>query len=411
MQSAAIVRVFTARSSCALARNRSIALTLAFLLLVAHLQRLRAEDHVDYRYGYYKENDGRMEINTHGVLFDATLKEGLLAVNGELVYDAVSGATPIGIAPPYKLIFDNTFGLITGNTNDTSVPVTRIKDDVRQAGSISLPLTLGVHTLTPQFAYSEENDYKSTGAALNYALLLNDKNTTLTCGWAHTWDRVKDVRVGGVYKDKSGDDFLIGINQLLGPKSVLSVNLTYGQAYGMLDDPYRAIGSLDPILIYGGPQDIPASFEQRPQFREKIIGRVSLTQFITPANASVEAAYRFYHDNYDINAHTVDLAWYQKIGKHVILSPNLRYSYQSAASFYTEMLTSFAAAPRFYSSDYRLSEMQTLAVGLNLTVKATEWLSVDLNYKYYTLRGLDGVTSQTAYPSANIAAVGFRINF
>jgi len=52
MQSAAIVRVFTARSSCALARNRSIALTLAFLLLVAHLQRLRAEDHVDYRYGY-----------------------------------------------------------------------------------------------------------------------------------------------------------------------------------------------------------------------------------------------------------------------------------------------------------------------------------------------------------------------
>ena len=157
--------------------------------------------------------------------------------------------------------------------------------------------------------------------------------------------------------------------------------------------------------------------ERRPDHREKFIARVSITQFLTPVNASVEGAYRLYYDTFGIAAHTIELAWYQKIGKRVVLSPNFRYYYQTAADFYYEILPGnpvtdpASPVPRYFSPDYRLSKLQSIAVGLNATVKATKWLALDATYKRYVMEGLDGVTSQSAYPSANVFTLGGRIIF
>jgi len=394
----------TAKRSAA--RKTSSALALALLLQLLQMQRVRAEDQIAYRYEYYKEDDGRIEVQTHSMLFDVTLKEGLVSIAGEYVHDAVSGATPSGAPPPNQWYYP--FGSV-GNTNSSSVPLQHM-EDTRNAGSLQMPITLGINTITPQFAYSEESDYKSTGAALNYSLALYEKNTTLTFGWAHTWDQVLDAQPVRQWQDKSGDDFLIGCNQLLGPKTVLGVNFTYGMANGYLNDPYRlTFGVNDPQYFVSDPSGGP---EQRPDYRDKYIIRAAITQFITPVNASVEGAYRFYHDTYGIDAHTVELAWYQKIGKHVVLSPMFRYYYQSQANFYYEILPdTYATAPAEFSPDWRLSKMETFTAGLNLSVKASKWLTFDAGYKRYITQGLDGITSQTAYPSANVFTVGARVNF
>ena len=50
---------------------------------------------MDYRYGNYREDDNRMFIETHGLLFDTTLKEGLLSLKGELVRDADGSLTRV----------------------------------------------------------------------------------------------------------------------------------------------------------------------------------------------------------------------------------------------------------------------------------------------------------------------------
>lgn len=387
-------------------RKTSLALTLALILLLLQMQRGQAEDQVDYLYEYYQEDDQRIQVLTHSMHFDVTLKEGLVAVAGEFVHDAVSGATPNGAPPPNEWSYP--FGSV-GDTNISSVPLQQM-EDIRNAGSLQVPVTLGIHTLTPQFAYSQESDYKSTGAALNYALSLFEKNTILTFGWAHTWDQVLDAQPVRQWQEKSGDDFLIGVSQLLGPKTVLGVNVTYGMADGYLNDPYKfTFGVNDPQFFVDAPSGGP---EQRPDYRNKTVVRASITQFITPVNASVEGAYRFYHDTYGLDAHTVELAWYQNIGKHVVVSPMFRYYHQTAADFYYEILPdTYATAPAHFSPDYRLSEMQTFTAGVNLAVKATKWLSFDAGYKRYVSQGLDGVTSQTAYPSANVFTIGARIFF
>src|SRR3974390_408061 len=55
----------------------------------------RAEDHLDYKYENYGEEDGRIQVQTHSALFEAALTHAVTA-RAQFVYDAISGATPTG---------------------------------------------------------------------------------------------------------------------------------------------------------------------------------------------------------------------------------------------------------------------------------------------------------------------------
>lgn len=405
MQSDVNVRVAVPPTRRALVRNHSIALTLAFLLLIARLQQARAENHADYRYEDYKEDEARMHIQTHAVAFGAKLGSNV-EVDGEVVYDSVSGATPNGALP----------------TPGTRNWLSEIHPDVRKAGSVSAAIGWGRTTTTPQLAYSLENDYESFGYSLNHSIDFNEKNTTLTVGLAHTHDIISAKSLGGNEPRKDGGDLLIGVTQLLGPKTFLTVNFTLGTAHGYLDDPYKAVH----IPYYPDPlnQDPTAvTFgERRPDKRDKQIGYLSLTHFFTPLNASAEASYRLYHDSYGITSHTLALNWYQKIGKHLIISPMFRFVDQSQADFYMTQLPGdytlndpndpfYAPLPAEYSSDYRLAALQTFTCGLSATIKIKDRFVIDLGYKRYEMQGKDSVTSGALFPKANVFSIGGRIWF
>jgi hypothetical protein len=95
----------------------------------------------------------------------------------------------------------------------------------------------------------------------------------------------------------------------------------------------------------------------------------------------------------------------------VVVSPGFRYTYQSAADFYYVLVPDYLNLPTFYSSDYRLSQLETFTIGLAVTWRVARHLSFDASYYRYIMRGLDGVTSQSAYPSANVASIGLRLWF
>src|SRR6185369_5048111 len=162
------------------------------------------------------------------------------------------------------------------------VPVVKI-DDIRRAAGIEAGLRFGPHRFTPGFSYSEEGDYISRGASFNYAFEFNDRNTTLNLGWAHNWDSV--LRHGTTWERKNNEDYLVGVSQLLGPKTVFSANFTLGTAYGYLADQYKGV-LFDGFVIYRDPADtspiVPSVVpEVRPNHRERYVGQMSLTQAIT----------------------------------------------------------------------------------------------------------------------------------
>ena len=133
---------------------------------------------------------------------------------------------------------------------------------------------------------------------------------------------------------------------------------------------------------------------------------------MTPLNGSVETSYRFYHDSYGIFANTLSLAWFQKLGGRLIVSPSFRFYDQTAASFYRSSVPNDPNIgdpqvpgpdfPTYYSSDYRLSSFVSFTYGLSLTWKINPHVSLDAAYERYDMRGTDGVTSALLYPKANI---------
>jgi len=404
------------------------------------VSRSRGDDSVGFGHQTYAEEHGRIQVQTETLRIEKTITPNFDLTVRE-VYDAISGATPTG-APPIKNLKLRDPGTgerippssITGYTRQLdgvsgasqSGPIVRAMDqnklptaespDWRLGTDVAFGLTYGPHRLVPEFSFSNETDYRSYGLALNYTYEFNDKNTTLSLGWAHSYDKVLANPNTFLTESsfKNADTFIIGGTQILTPGTLLGVNATFGYQHGYLSDPYRAVvfeeSTLDPdnrVTLYG---------EKRPMARNSEALLVSLTQSIEPLDASIEGTYRFYHDSYGIFANTLSLAWFQKLGDSVVLSPSVRYYHQTAAEFYGiqfpgDPINDPDRVPAFYSADYRLSRLSAVTLGIEANIRLHEHFDLHLGYQRYWMHGLDHETDQTTYPKANIFTVGLSYSF
>jgi opacity protein-like surface antigen len=398
----------------------------ALLLQCVSAIRSRAENRVDYRYEDYIEDDGRIHIRTHAVHAEQALNARAV-VKGNFVYDGISGATPTGAAAA---------------PGTDRLPLQSF-EDLRRAGSVELGLTTGRFITRPQVSYSEESDYRSVGLSLNESIEFNQKNTILNLGVSRNFDQVTGfwLRNRTIWKDKDTWDGLVGVTQLLGPKTYLTANVSVGVADGYLTDPYKGVHFRYDFPVDGYNADPSAAVgESRPDQRVKQVGYLGVTHFVDRLNGSVDANYRLHHDDWGIWAHTAAIQWNQKIGETLMISPLARYHLQSAADFYAPVFNgtlvdpngvnaalqsdgslifegepgfpgggqvfSVPAWPQHYSADYRLSHLQTWTFGVGVHWQVHEHVSIDLAYKRYLMQGLDGVTLSSAYPQANVFTMG-----
>ena len=417
--------------------SRSTRLMMAFSVPMLAAAHARAEDWLGISHETYLEDGSRMAVETESIRYQQTFGPTFdLAARG--VFDAISGATPIG-APAInqlKLTDSRTHlaipsSAITGfarpvdgvsgasparqATAANVIPLAKMSDD-RLGLDVAPGFNYGSQRFVPEISFSAEDDYLSFGLALNYSIALNDKNTILNAGWSHDYDLVESNRFTYINhtESKNTDDFILGVTQLLSPGTVFSVNGTFEHAGGYLNDPYLGVVFDQNILNSQGR--VVLTGEKRPSTRNSEGVLLTLTQSVSALDASIEGTYRFYNDSYGILAHTLGLAWYQKLGQSWTLSPSVRYYHQSAANFYGIQFpgnpaTDAAAVPQFYSSDYRLSKLNTFTVGFEATYRLKDRWDIHAGYQRYWMRGLDNVTMQSTYPSANIFTVGLTYNF
>ena len=405
-----------ATPGAALPQPRLVVLSL-WLVLFATPGRTKAEDRADYRYEDYKEADGRVHIQTHGAYFDVALRPWL-NVQGNYIYDAISGATPTG-APS-----------LHGEPDFATVPVS----DIRRAGFVQAAIKAGNHTLSPQISYSKESDYRSVGVSLSDAIDFNEKNTTLSIGVSHSFDSILPNEGEGHWvngepvfsidsnQDKDSTDVLLGVNQLLGPNDVLNVSFTFGYSSGFLSDPYKRVYFDGNGVDYYNPDPDPLFRyivwpERRPDTKIREVLFLSYQHYFDKLDAGAELTYRLHHDDFGITAHTVSLEWHQKIGKIFTLSPLVRFHTQTAADFYNthfpgDPLDQGAMPlPKYFSADYRLSELDSLTYGASLSAKVYKHFSLEAAYKRYEMYGRDNITAKGQYPKANVITVGGTIWF
>jgi hypothetical protein len=300
-------------------------------------------------------------------------------------------------------------------------------EDIRHAGFIEPTIRLGNHSFTPQFSYSEEDDYKSVGVSLSHSIELNDKNTTVMWGASHSFDQVLPNEGELMYRpngnvtpirqsqDKGTTDFLLGVTQILGPTTIATANFTLGYSEGFLSDPYKRVFLEDFYHFPGTPYNYWP--EKRPGHKFRQVAYFSLQQAVEKLNGAAELSYRFHHDDYGVIAHTVGVQWNQKITRHVIVSPLFRYHSQSEADFYgtsfpgDEPSTPDARRPTYFSSDYRLSALDTFTYGVSISAKVHEHVSLEFAYKRYEMVGTDGKTAKDQYPGAHVFTGGLTVWF
>lgn len=375
-------------------RTRAAALS---IFLVFLLPRLRAENGISYKYEDYREAGGRIAVQTQGAMIEQGLgTEMKLKLEG--VIDAIAGATPDGRPAP---------------AGSDQVPLSQLHER-RKAWSAEFSRQLPRINVSLGFANSRESDYVSNGWSVNTLTDFNQKNTTLLIGVAGTDDDVT-VRYLRTVEKKRGTDVIVGLTQLLDPQTSVAVNFTWGTVSGFLEDPYRLVEKT--VELFPGfftPVTYP---ESRPDERDKFIILGSINRTFPETRGAIEASYRFYHDTFDTNAHTLEAAWFQRIGSKLILRPSLRLYEQSAAFFYhyridgTGITPTFGhppAAGPFYSSDFRLSALRTSTVGIKGIYKPADWIELDAAYEHYDMRGRDGITPQSAYCRADIATFGVK---
>lgn len=360
----------------------------------------RAEDSISYKYEDYREMGGRIAVRTQGAFIEKDMGTATkLKLEG--ILDSIAGATPNG--QPARAGSDQ-------------VPLSNLTER-RKAWSGELSHQFQRVNLALGVSNSRESDYVSTGWAVNTVTDFNQKNTTLLLGIAGTDDTIK-VFYQAARAEKDTNDVIVGVTQLLNAQTSLTCNFTWGRQRGYLSDAYKLVQKN--VEIIPGVS-LPLTFgENRPAERDKWIGLLALNRAFPEMHGAVDATYRFYRDSFGTRAHTVDLAWFQRLGEKVLLRPGLRFYDQGAADFYHYNLDDTSIVPvqgpprragPFYSSDYRLSSMQTFTYGLKVILNATAALQFDVAFERYDMRGKDRVTPQSAYCRANIVTLGGKFSW
>ncbi len=150
-----------------------------------------------------------------------------------------------------------------------------------------------------------------------------------------------------------------------------------------------------------------------------MIGYFEIAHYLENVRAGIESSLRLFHDDQGINSTTLEAAWRQRVGEHLVIGPLVRWYRQTAADYYHPNLDNTSIVPEiepdattpFYSSDYRLSAFDATTLGAKAVYTINEHWGFDVAYERYTMRGRDGVTSRSAYATANILTFGGHFTF
>ncbi len=297
-----------------------------------------AQSNLDFRYLYYKEFDGRTQVLNPWVYLhnDFGLKGGALSLL--LGYDTISGASPTGEHPTA----DATTS--ASGAASSSIPLVAY-NDTRKSATLSYARKCGAHLPSVDLSYSRENDYLARSTGLSDAWTLAQGRGTLHLGASFSRDVVTPVTTG-VSQDKSSNALALGWSWILGERDLLDLSGSLTKLSGYLDDPYKIV----PV----GTGSLP---EHRPDARSRQAVLFKYGHYLVGSRAAFKTSYRYYWDDWGIRAHTIDLAYDQHAGANWIVSPELRWYTQGAASFFAY---EFAAPQDHMSSDYRLSALDSV---------------------------------------------------
>lgn len=354
---------------------------------IAFAESAPTEGSFAFKYLYYRDQQpslDRITVSSPSIYTLIPLGSSW-SLEGSLVHDAVSGATP---------------------RYHSSVSSASRMTEERNAGDLKLTRYFRRAAVGVGVAHSTEHDYRSTAAHVDLRLASDSNNTVLAFGAGTSSDRIDSTGGAVVGEKKRVTDFLVGVTQVLSPFDIAKVNLTHSRGRGFYSDPYKIL-------------------DVRPRERNATALLGQYNHSFATLNAVSRLSYRYYRDSFEVRAHTFGAEWAQTFGPWVV-TPALRYYSQSAAFFYFDPVydpvlgepfpPGYATnPPRYSSADHRLSAFGAYTAALKISRSFGRRVSADARYDYYEQRGdwrLGGKGSPGLEPfSAHFIQVGVTYKF
>ncbi|MCQ8117262.1 DUF3570 domain-containing protein [Methylomonas rosea] len=279
------------------------------------------------------------------------------------------------------------------------------------------------YTLAFSGGKSEEPDFVSNFGSINVSHEFNNKLTTVSLGYntssnqiSRSTDNQHAASSGHAHggSDSPGysrldensnyHGFNIGLSQVITKNTLIQSTLSYTNQNGYLSNPYKFVyvrGEVTPEEYYqiqmassGNPFNwnsitnlemvgIDLFREVRPDQRNQWSLSNRINQHIPALDASLHFDYRYYRDDWGVNSHTFEFAWYQSLPMGFTITPSMRYYSQSQAEFFAP----YFLAPRaddHYSSDFRLADFGALSGGISFSKQLSKGIKLDAGFEYYT---------------------------
>jgi hypothetical protein len=308
----------------------------------------------EYSYSRYQEDDlssskvapgqvrERYEVDMHQVRLGAPLGERM-DLTLDLSHETMSGASP------WYVDFDQQSGRVVQVMSGATI------DDRRTDALLDGTYYFDRSTASLSGGFSIEKDYRAINVGLEGTRDYNEKNTTLSGGLGGSFDEIDPTQDPVNAPDRPGSDdkqsasLFAGVSQVLDRSTTVQATASYQHARGFLSDPYKR------AVVAGTP--LP---DRRPDDRNQLALLARLRRHFETLNGTLHADYRYYLDDWSIEAHTFDVAWHQSLFDLLRVIPSVRYYSQSQADFYAPFY--FAArSDGLRSSDYRLSPYGALS--------------------------------------------------
>ena len=255
-----------------------------------------------------------------------------------------------------------------------------------------------------RIGFSREYDYTSFNGGLSWAKEWNEGNSELSLNAQAFFDRWSliypseirsEVRGSIASPDRRSYNLQATYSQVINKRLQMAISAEAIYMSGLLSTPFHR--------IYFSDRTRP-DIERLPGTRLKIpIGlRANYFPF---DNFILRTYYRFYWDDFGINAHTASIETPIKLGKSFTVSPFYRYHIQTASDYFAPFAT-HTSNETFYTSDYDLSKLHSHKFGIGIkyaplyglgrmklpaTKKILKLDSVQLRSAYYSRStGLNG---------------------
>ncbi len=232
----------------------------------------------------------------------------------------------------------------------------------REEVSVSGEYLYGKSIFSAGYTNSDESDYEADTYYFSASQDFFGDLTNVTFGYARGDDEVRQNGNDDFVEEIERNAYRVGISQVLSPRLLMALNYEAITDEGYLNNPYRVYRYLT------DPLDPSAGFQQATEvYPDTRTSDAAGLKFLyhMPWRGALGTSYRYFTDDWGIDAHTAEIGYTHTFGPHWIAELRYRYYEQGQADFYSDLFQ-FASQDEkdFRARDKELSEMSSQTVSL-----------------------------------------------